>query len=68
MSATSLQTALDHLLGDDSLEQFVRGRRLEGLSWRTIAGNLYDVTGVEVPAETIRQWYGGQEPTEEVAP
>jgi hypothetical protein len=70
MATTSLQTALDLLLGDaDSLDRFVRARRLEGLSWRRIALDLYDATGVDVPAETLRAWYGGADESDEaVAP
>lgn len=54
---TSLKSALEGLLGEQSLETFVRSRRIGGTSWRKVSVELYDATGVDVAHETLRAWY-----------
>lgn len=39
-----------------SLEDFVRSRR-PGTSWRRIAIELRDATGLDIANETLRMWY-----------
>lgn len=66
--ASSLRTSIDLLLGDDDLGHFVRARRLEGLSWRRIALDIYEVTGgAEVTVESLRNWFPDDDPDDEDA-
>lgn len=46
----------DHLL-DEGLDEFVTNRRTSGRSWRLIARDLLEATGVDVTYETLRSWY-----------
>lgn len=47
---------------DGSLADYVAARR-PALSWRTIADELADRIGVEVNRESLRLWFGDDEPT-----
>ena len=58
MTQTTLHTAADRLLGDAGpLEELVADRRNQGVSWRKIAGELRDLTGIDVTHETLRSWF-----------
>ena len=58
MTQTTLHTAADRLLGDAGpLEELVADRRGRGVSWRKIAGELRDLTGIDVTHETLRSWF-----------
>lgn len=58
MTQTTLHTAADRLLGDAGpLEDLVLRRRSEGVSWRKIAAELRDLTGIDVTYETLRSWF-----------
>jgi hypothetical protein len=58
MKPTTLHSAADRLLGDAGpLEDLVTRRRSEGVSWRKIAGELRDLTGIDVTHETLRSWF-----------
>lgn len=51
----------DHLLGGEGqLAELVDQRRAEGVSWRRIARELEERTGVVVTHETIRSWFPEQ--------
>lgn len=65
MSTSPLREAVDRLLGDDSLEEFVRSRRPH-TPWRRVALDLYDATGVAVTYESLRSWFP-DEPSEATA-
>lgn len=57
---TPVQRLATILLGDEGpLEPWVRSRRGQGLSWRTIARQLYDATNgeIDVAVETLRGWF-----------
>ena len=56
LMTTSLRSALDALLGAETLEQFVRSRRPD-TAWRKIALDLYDRTAVSVTHESLRAWF-----------
>ncbi|MGD9530581.1 MAG: hypothetical protein AB7V44_27810 [Pseudonocardia sp.] len=51
---TPLQMLLSTKLGD--LDAFVTRRRDAGKSWRAIALEIRDQTGIEVTNETLRSW------------
>lgn len=55
---TPMHNLADVLLGED-LEGWVRARRSKGMSWRTIAYELYATTDrkVLVSFETLRSWF-----------
>lgn len=56
--ATPTFKALDHLMGGDgALTQWVTARRSDGVSWRRIAVELEDETGIDVTHETVRSWF-----------
>lgn len=58
MTQTTLHTAADRLLGDAGpLEELVADRRNQGVSWRKIAAELRDLTGIDVTHETLRSWF-----------
>ena len=58
MTQTTLHTAADRLLGDAGpLEDLVADRRNQGVSWRKIAAELRDLTGIDVTHETLRSWF-----------
>lgn len=42
---------------EGGLEEFVTFRRKLGVSWRNIARQIHDATGVAVTHETIRAWF-----------
>lgn len=46
-------TLAEELTADALVEQ----RRAEGISWRKIATEIYDLTGIDVTHETLRSWY-----------
>jgi hypothetical protein len=53
--------ALANYLLPDGLDQFVRERRDAGKSWRRIALELRDATGVDVTHQTLYAWFAGDE-------
>lgn len=53
---TPTQLAANHLL-DGNLDEFVTKRREAGRSWRLIARDLLDETGLDVTHETLRSWF-----------
>lgn len=55
--ATSLRTAVELLLRDGTLDDFVTIRRDAGASWHRIALDLHAATGTLVTGETLRSWY-----------
>lgn len=57
---------LDHLL-KGGLDVFVADRRARGRSWRRIAQDILEVTGVDVTYETIRSWYPAENGRAKVA-
>lgn len=58
MTQTTLHAAADRLLGDAGpLEELVADRRNQGVSWRKIAAELRDLTGIDVTHETLRSWF-----------
>lgn len=52
---TPLRKLLDIRL--DGLDDFVTARRNVGKSWRVIANDIRDLTGIDVAHETLRSWY-----------
>lgn len=61
MASTVLRDAIEKLLGDDDLEQFVRTRRAQHMPWRRVALDVYDATGVAVTHESLRSWFPDDE-------
>lgn len=61
--AIDLRAALTDKLGRD-LGTYVTGLRTAGFSWREIADNLHERTGITVSYEALRGWYGHREPEE----
>lgn len=60
MERTPTHRLIDlRLGGDGALEQFIRTRRLDGVSWRRITRELYEATDQEfdVTYETLRSWF-----------
>jgi hypothetical protein len=57
-------TEIEQKLGS-SLADLVGQRRAEGLSWRKIAVEITDRTGVDVAGETLRIWHVGIAPMSE---
>lgn len=53
---TPTQLAANHLL-DGGLDEFVATRRADGRSWRLIARDLHEETGLDVTHETLRTWF-----------
>lgn len=49
------------------IRQFVLSRRLDGMSWRKVARDVYLATGerIDVAHETLRNWFPGDEPNGE---
>jgi len=47
---------LDHLI-PEGIDVFVLERRSRGRSWRRIARDIEDATGIEVTHETVRSWF-----------
>lgn len=47
---------IDHIL-EGRLEEFVTTRRDAGRSWRLIARDVREATGVDVTFETVRGWF-----------
>lgn len=58
---TNLHRAVETLLGQP-LVALVVARRSEGASWRGIAREITDKTGVNVTHETLRSWCPDPEP------
>lgn len=54
---TLAQQLADLRLGGN-LERFVSTRRDKAVSWRTIAAELHDATGLRLSHEALRSWYG----------
>lgn len=54
---TPTQALVEIRLGGSVLV-YLTELRLEGLSWREVADELYDRTGVAVSHEALRQWCG----------
>lgn len=55
---TRTQRLADHLL-DGQLAEFVRERRTarHPLSWRQVAEDLNEATGLDIHHETLRVWF-----------
>jgi hypothetical protein len=53
---TTTQRLADVLL-DGKLSEFVFERRAKHRSWRLIARDLYEQTGIDLTYETLRRWY-----------
>lgn len=47
---------LDHLIAE-GVDVFVAERRARRRSWRRIAQDLYEATGVDITYETVRSWF-----------
>lgn len=45
---------------DEGLAEFVTFRRNLGVSWRRIASQLQEATGVTVTQETVRAWFADE--------
>jgi len=64
----SAQTTPTYQLADllvreqGGIRQFVASRRLEGMSWRRVARDLYLATDkrIDVAHETLRNWFPGE--------
>lgn len=56
-TTSSLRQAVERLLGDESLDDFVTSRRKLDVSWRRVRDELRDTTGVDVTHETLRSWF-----------
>jgi hypothetical protein len=56
-SLTATRRLLDLLL-DGHLESFIQERRDQQVPWRLIAREVYERTGVDITAETLRSWFG----------
>lgn len=54
--ATVTQQLVEIRLGRD-LATYVNGLRAAGLSWREIAEDVHQRTGVQVSYEALRSWY-----------
>lgn len=54
--ATVTQQLVEVRLGRD-LATYVNGLRSAGLSWREIADDVHQRTGVQVSYEALRSWY-----------
>jgi hypothetical protein len=61
-SRNILKNLLDIKTGD--LDTHVTAARNNGQSWRTIATNLTQTTGINVSHETLRSWYRTRKTTE----
>ena len=48
------QLIAERMAGD--LESYIAKKRADGRSWRRISLDIYEATGVEVTAETLRRW------------
>lgn len=58
--ASTLRIALDQLLPNGGLAEFVRSRRADGTSWRRISVELHQATGVDVAHESLRKWFNDE--------
>lgn len=59
-TATPTRRLADLLLGDAGpLEAFVKERRAQkpSMSWRLIARDLLEATGIDLTGETLRGWF-----------
>lgn len=56
--STPQYTEIEQKLGS-SLAALVGKRRAEGISWRKIAIEVGDRTGIDVAGETLRVWHQG---------
>lgn len=45
------------------LDELVGARRSAGVSWRLIAREIHERTGVDVTYETLRIWYAANPPS-----
>lgn len=59
MSPTPTRRLIEQGLPD--LESWVRSRR-PNTAWRKIATELLALTGIDVTAETLRQWFPDRQP------
>lgn len=58
---TPTQELISLKLGADGpLDQYVSDRRANGRSWRLIASDIYDATGMDVTYESLRSWFPEQ--------
>ena len=56
MPPSATQQLVELKLGG-GLEDFIRSRRISGRSWRLVARDVYEATGIDVTYETLRAWY-----------
>jgi len=56
VSSSPTRRLLDHLI-PEGVDVFVADRRARGYSWRRIARDIEDATGIEVTYETVRSWF-----------
>ena len=56
MPPSATQQLVELKLGG-GLEDFIRSRRTSGRSWRLVARDVYEATGIDVTYETLRAWY-----------
>lgn len=56
-----LYVEIEAKLGEN-LARYVATRRAEDASWRGIATELYEATGVKVSHEALRVWHQGRAP------
>lgn len=56
MRPSPTRRLLDHLISE-GLDVFVADRRARGWSWRRVARDITDATGIDVSFETVRSWY-----------
>lgn len=52
-------------LGVGQLSVWLHGQREAGRSWAHISRDLYDLTGIDVSYETLRQWVARDQQAQE---
>lgn len=63
MATTSHAHQLVELMLDQDPASWIAERREEGMSFRRIAGELNDATGIDLAPETLRLWTQPDEAT-----
>ena len=64
MSSTSRTYQLIEERLDGTLADYIRDRRPPQATWRQLAADIQEKTGVNVSYETLRTWFGDAERTE----
>lgn len=57
MSSTSRTYQLIEERLDGTLADYIRNRRPPQATWRQLAAEIHDLTGVDVSYETLRTWF-----------